>query len=141
MADKPRALIDLNIILDVVQHRVPHYQTSAAIVDAVVRDEVIGMLAAHSITTLFYLISLHQNHQIATTLLNQLLNAFSIAAVDEQVIRDALALNWKDFEDAVQMAAAVNAGAGYLVTRNPKDFEIELIPVLQPGALLSLLAA
>jgi hypothetical protein len=46
---------------------------------------------------------------------------------------------WKDFEDAGQMAAAVHANVNYLVTRNPRDFQDELIPVIQPAALLALL--
>ncbi|NJN97319.1 MAG: PIN domain-containing protein [Anaerolineales bacterium] len=45
---------------------------------------------------------------------------------------------WKDFDDAVQMAAALNAQAHYLVTCNPKDFKDELVSVLQPGDLLAL---
>jgi hypothetical protein len=36
------------------------------------------------------------------------------------------------------MAAAFNAGADYLVTRNPKDFKDELVSVLQPGDFLAL---
>lgn len=139
MAPKPRALVDLNIVLDFLQRRQSHYQISATLLDTIAREAAIGLLAAHSITTLFYLINLHQSHQVTTSTLNQLLNTFSVATINEQVIRDALALNWKDFEDAVQMAAAVNASADYLVTRNQKNFELELIPVLQPGAFLSLL--
>ncbi len=61
-----------------------------------------------------------------------------MAAVDQQVILKALTLGWKDFEDAVQMAAAFNAQVDYLVTRNPNDFKDELVRVLQPGDLMAL---
>jgi hypothetical protein len=36
------------------------------------------------------------------------------------------------------MAAAVQAGSQYLVTRNPRDYKIGLLPVLQPAELLAL---
>jgi hypothetical protein len=52
-----------------------------------------------------------------------------------------MTLGWKDFEDAVQMAAAFNAQAQYLITRNPKDFEDRLVRVLQPGDLLALFSS
>ena len=41
----------------------------------------------------------------------------SVAAVDQAVIEGALNLPYRDFEDAVQMAAALYNGAEYLVTR------------------------
>jgi len=50
-------------------------------------------------------------------------------------------LGWSDFEDAVQIAAAYRAGADYLNTRKPKDFEGGLIDVVQPGEFLALLRA
>lgn len=48
-------------------------------------------------------------------------------------------LPYVDFEDAVQMMAAVQAGAQYLVTRNVQDYRASPLPVLQPAELLALL--
>ena len=45
-------MVDLNVILDVIQHREPHYGDSARVVDAVVRNWVEGIIASHSVTTL-----------------------------------------------------------------------------------------
>ena len=78
------------------------------------------------------------NPQQANLTVAKLVQVFNVAAVDQNVILKALALGWKDFEDAVQMVAALNAQANYLVTRNPKDFKDALVPVVQPGDLLAL---
>jgi hypothetical protein len=43
-----------------------------------------------------------------------------------------------DFEDAVQMMAAVQADAQYLVTRNVQDYKAGPLPALQPVELLAL---
>jgi hypothetical protein len=139
MVSKPTILVDLNVIVDVVQHRQPFYEESARIVDAVVRQQAVGWLAAHSITTLFYVISRVRNRQTAVTAIMGLLDVFTVAAVDDQVIRKAISWGWPDFEDAVQMAAAVNAQANYLITRNPRDFQSGILPVVQPAAFLTLL--
>ncbi|MFQ5400798.1 MAG: PIN domain-containing protein [Anaerolineae bacterium] len=140
MADKLCVVVDLSVVLDVIQQRAAHYTDSARILDAVVREEIKGVLAAHSITTLFYVITRWQNRKVAVTALTGLLDVFTIAAVDNQVIRKALSWGWKDLEDAVQMAAALAAGVDYIITRNKKDFQAQPVPVLAPVGLLALLA-
>jgi hypothetical protein len=139
MANKPAILVDLNVIVDVIQQRQPFYEESARVVDAVVRGQAVGWLAAHSITTLFYVINRVRNRETAVTAITGLLDVFTVAAVDDQVIRQALAWGWPDFEDAVQMAAAVQAQADYLITRNSRDFQSGILPVVQPAAFLTLL--
>lgn len=137
---KLRVLVDLNVVIDVAQNRQPFYDESARTLDAIVRQEADGWLAAHSITTLFYLTTRLRNRETAAAIVTQLLDVFTVAAVDENVIRQALSWGWQDFEDAVQMAAAIQVHADYLVTRNPRDFPRGLLPVIQPAAFLALLA-
>ena len=139
MANNLSILVDLNVIIDVVQHRQPFYRESARVLDAVVRKEATGLVAAHSITTLFYVISRLRDRNTAVSAITNLLTAFTVATVDDQVIRLAMSWGWSDFEDAVQMAAAAQAGADYLITRNPRDFKGGTIPVVQPAAFLTLL--
>lgn len=139
MANKLAILVDLNVIVDVVQHRQPFYEESARVLDVVVRKQATGWLAAHSITTLFYVINRLRNRETAVTVVTSLLEVFAVATVDDQVIRQALSWAWSDFEDAVQMAAATHAGANYLVTRSPRDFQSGFVPVVKPAAFLTLL--
>jgi predicted nucleic acid-binding protein len=134
-------LVDLNLVLDVLEKRQPHLVNSAAVWKAVETGQVQGFLAAHTITTLFYLTTRQVGWQMATFSLVQVLKVFAIAAVDENVIGQALSLGWKDFEDAEQMTAALNANLDYVITRNPKDFETQPIPVLEPAVFLALLSA
>ena len=139
MAANLRILVDLNVIMDVVQRRQPHYEDSALVLDAVARVQVSGFLAAHSLTTLFYVVNRVRSREVAVTTLTELLEVFSVAPVDDAVIRKAISWGWTDFEDAVQMAAALGAGADYLVTRNSRDFHDGLVPVIEPAAFLALL--
>jgi predicted nucleic acid-binding protein len=141
MAHKLQILVDLNVIVDVIQERQPFYTDSAHILDAVANRVVEGYMAAHTVTTLFYITARFADRQTAAIALSRLLNFFRVAQVDDQVIRNALAWNWKDFEDAVQMAAALNANLDYVITRNPKDFETQPVPVLEPAVFLTLLPA
>ena len=134
-------LVDLNVVLDVLQKRKPHYDASAKVWAAVEEGRLDGSVAAHSVTTLFYLLSRHLGWTEAMAAIRDLVAVFSVAKVDEAVIRDALSYGWKDFEDAVQMAAAADLEAGFLVTRNPRDFKAGPVAVLEPAELPAILQA
>ena len=56
MASKPSILIDLNVLLDVLHKHEPFYKASAELLADVETGRVEGFIAAHSLTTLFYLI-------------------------------------------------------------------------------------
>jgi predicted nucleic acid-binding protein len=132
-------LLDVNVILDVLGRREPHYEAAAELWSAIEAGEATGLIAAHTVTTLYYLLQRHANSRQATAAVRDLMRVFSVAAVDEAVLSEALGLKWEDFEDAVQMAAAARAGAEYLITRNPGDFEGGTVPVLGPGEFTILL--
>lgn len=134
-------LVDLNVVLDVLQKREPHFPSSARVWAAVETGTIRGFLAAHSVTTLFYLLQRRLSQAAAAAVIEDLLAVFAIAPVDESILRLALSYRYKDLEDAVQMAAAVRCGADYLITRNPKDFSPGAVTVLQPAELAAILGA
>ena len=139
MAAELKILIDLNVILDVLQRREPFYAMSARVLAAAERGVLEGWVAAHSLTTLFYLLARYQSAEQARVALTDLLTFLSVAAIDHMVIEQALNLPYPDFEDAVQMMAAVRSGVRYLITRNVRDYDMGPLPVLQPVELLALL--
>lgn len=139
MATRHRVLIDLNLILDVLQQREPFYLLSARVLAAAETGLIEGYVAAHTLTTLFYLIAKDQSPETARVSLTELLQFLAVAAVDQDTIEQALTLPYKDFEDAVQMTSAVQVGAQYLVTRDVRDYKAGPLAVIQPAELLALL--
>jgi predicted nucleic acid-binding protein len=137
MVDKPTVLIDLNIVLDVLQKREPFYSASANLLAAVESGRVQGYIAAHSITTLFYLIQKGKSSAEARAAITNILQFIRIAKVDQNTIEQALNLDYHDFEDAVQMISALQCKANCLITRNIKDYQPALLPVVQPVDFLS----
>ena len=138
MAAKLQVLIDLDVLLDVLQMRAPFYTVSARVLAFVETGRIEGWVAAHSLTTLFYLYAKHESAEQARVKLGELLSILPVAAVDRAVIEQALSLPYRDFEDAVQMAAAVKAGAQYVITRNVPDYTGGPLPALEPAELLTL---
>jgi predicted nucleic acid-binding protein len=139
MARKPAILIDLNILLDVLQKREPFYDASAGILAAVETGRVQGYMAAHSLTTLFYLVQKDKSSAEARATITNLLQFIQVAPVDQGTIEQALNLDYRDFEDAVQMISAVQCKVDCLVTRNVKDYQPALLPVVKPVDFLGTL--
>jgi predicted nucleic acid-binding protein len=133
-----KVLFDLNIILDVLQKRLPYFVDSAQALALAESGAIEGYLAAHSWTTLFYLYARDQSADQARVRLTELLQFLTVAPVDQQVVEQALNLPYQDYEDAVQMMAAIRCGANYLVTRNVADFAAGPLSVLKPVELLSI---
>jgi predicted nucleic acid-binding protein len=139
MANKLVVLIDINILLDVLQKRDPFYETSAALLAAVETGRVKGFVAAHTITTLFYLVKKDRSAAEARAVVTNLLQFLKIAPVDQGTIEQALSLDYADYEDAVQMISAVQCKADCLITRNVRDYQPALLSVLQPVEFLATL--
>ena len=99
-----------------------------------------GLVAAHTITTLHFLLSKHLGKAKVRRVLTDLLHIVRVVPVDEDRIRHALALNWTDFEDAVQAACAEKAEAEYLVTRDKRGFKKSPVKAVTPAELLALVS-
>lgn len=137
MPAKPVLLFDINVLLDVLQMRQPFYETSAQLLALAETGQVKGYLSSHSVTTLFYLIRKERGNSEAKALITSMLQILKVAGVNEDTIGQALNLDYQDFEDAVQMICASQLKADCLVTRNVKDFQPGLVPVLQPVEFLA----
>jgi predicted nucleic acid-binding protein len=134
-----RILFDTNVVLDVLLDRQPHAEASASIWAAVETGAAEGMLAAHAVTTIHYLVLRERGNARAKRIVSAILRVFKIAPVDGEVVQEALHLPFSDFEDAVTAAAARLAGCDYIVTRDPKRFRNSPIRALAPEAVMPLL--
>jgi len=134
-----RVLIDVNVVLDVLADREPFAEDSAAVLGEVEAGNLDGYLAAHTVTTLHFLLAKHLGRARTRRALSDLLSLVRLVPVDEDRIHHALAANWKDFEDAVQAACAEKEGVDYLVTHNKSDFRKSAIKAVTPAELLALL--
>ena len=132
-ARERQVLYDTNVLLDVLLHREPHFRQSAAVLDLVSQGKAAGCVAGHAVPTLWYLLRREVGAEESLERLSRLLGRVTVAAVSDGAVRSALAAGFGDFEDAVTHAAAVEAGADLIVTRNAADFAAATLPVLPPA--------
>ena len=134
-----KAMLDLNVLLDVIQNRQPHYLDSATVVSAARSREFVATIPVHAVTTIFYIISRISDRQTAEQTIDWLLQYFEVAAADKGVLVQARSLPMRDFEDAVVASAAHACRCDRIITRNVADFVGSPVDALSPSNFLRLL--
>jgi predicted nucleic acid-binding protein len=134
-----KILIDTNVALDVLMKR-QSFLASGIQVLGLSKLGIEVFLSASAITDIYYIISRTLNSKKnAMSLLKNLLATVDVAAITGNEIRQAVSLDWDDFEDAVQYAVGESIAVNYIVTRNKADFSSSSLPIVSPDELLALL--
>ena len=134
-----RMLLDINVVLDVLSAREPFAREASSVLGRVEVRAAVGLIAAHTVTTLHFMLAKHLGKARARRALADLLHIVQVVAVDEDVIRRAMALDWPDFEDAVQAVCAEQGSAAYVVTRDKRGFRKSAVKPVTPAELLAIL--
>ena len=132
-----KALLDTNVILDVLLKRAPHFSESAAVWAAIEEGRAEGCTPARAITTIHYIARKVSTAQAATETVRLILEVLEVAGVSGDVIHEAIQLDWPDFEDAVTASAALEAGCDLIVTRDTAGFAGSKVKAMTPRAALT----
>ncbi len=136
-----RALIDTNILADVLLGRDPYYDIAYNILALCASKKVSGYIAAHSIPNLFYILRNSMSKEERRVALKDICQIVKVEGIDSFKILSALDNgDFSDFEDCLQEECAVSVSADYIVTRNPKDFALSRVPAILPNEFLEKLA-
>lgn len=114
----------------------PHAEAAASLWAAVEAGEGEGLLAAHAVTTLYYLATRSGGRAFGDRGVADVLSVFSVAPVDAPVLAEALRMGRDDSEDAVCAASARSAGCDMIATRDPRGFRKSTCPALAPKEAL-----
>lgn len=136
-----QVLLDTNVMLDALLQRAPWHVDADAILRAAAGGQVACAAASLSLANVFYVIRRLEGAAKARAAVRICLRAFDFLPVDAQTLTAADALPGTDFEDNIQIAAAVQANLAAIVTRDPAGFAASPIPVLSPTDLLKQLAS
>jgi predicted nucleic acid-binding protein len=130
-----RVFIDTNVVLDFLQDREPFVEDAAKLFEKIDAGEVEGFIAATTVTNIYYIVRKAAGVVAAQDAIAQILMDLHICAVDRGILEQAIALNFQDFEDAVQCACAMAHGVDTIVTRDASGFVSAGISVVSPGEL------
>jgi hypothetical protein len=110
----------------------PHAAEAARVLGLVQSGKAEGLVAWHTISNLYYLLSAGHDRKKALEFIRDLARLVEVASADDEVLNVALSLQMRDFEDAMQVACALAGGAEAIVTRNPRDFRASPIRAIAP---------
>ena len=136
-----RALVDANVILDVLLARQPWLADAAALWQAHEDGRLDGSIAATTLTNMFYIVRRNAGLERAHQSVRICLPTFEILAVDRGTLAHAATLWGNDFEDNVLLACAMRAGVDMIVTRDAAGFRGAPVAVLTPAEALARLGA
>jgi len=135
-----RVLIDTNIILDVLLNRREFLEDSSAVVKLLLERKYRGFVAATTLTNVYYIVHrATKRTDEAMTAVNKTLQWCEVAPVNRRVLDVARSSGMKDFEDAVQVAAAQDFGIDIVVTRDKAGFGDSGLQVYSPEEFLETL--
>jgi len=125
-------LIDTDILIDIALKRTPFYEYSAKMIDSIENKKIKGFIAWHSISNFYYLTAANSSNDKAKEFIKDLLDFIKVAVTDTGSALKALQLNVPDFEDALQISAALSCNADFIITRNIKHYKNSPITAITP---------
>lgn|SRR5262249_19104560 len=129
-------LVDTDILIDVALDRRPHAAPAGELLDTLERRQATGFIAWHSIANFHYLVVSAKGSSATNGFLLDLLRFVQVAPTSTESVRYAASLPMRDFEDALQAAAAVACGANRVATRNVRDYARSPVRATTPTILL-----
>lgn len=132
-----KLLIDANIILDVLQNREPHIQTSSIIWKLCETEKAEGYVSALTFANLVYVMRKELEPERIEEILHTLSLIFNFVDLSAADLIHAVELRWNDFEDAVQSVTAERIHADYIITRNIRDFARSKVMAFTPSELIA----
>jgi len=129
-----RALVDTNIILDVLFEREEFLEPARIIWKASESGRFDCYISAVTPITIFY-VARRQIKSVkrARDLTADVLNVFRVCTLTESMLISAIGLPLEDYEDAVQSISALADGLDFIITRDIKDFANSPIRAITPA--------
>jgi predicted nucleic acid-binding protein len=125
-----KALIDTNVLIDVIQEREPFYLDSKKVLRLVAERKIEGYVSVQSLKDIYYVTESSKMMKDPFKPIEQISFFFNIIDVSGEDSISALTSDVKDYEDALLGFSAMRNGIKTIITRNKKDFsELEMVVV------------
>ena len=139
-----RAIIDTNIIIDVLQEREPRCEAGKKIFLAIARKEFIGCITAKQTADIHYITrkQFKGERNVDAKARHVLANIFTLFEIIDTLASDcinALVISNDDYEDSILIATAKRTNIDCIVTANPKDFRSSPVKVYDQNDFLCML--
>ena len=129
-------LVDTDVLIDMALDRGEHALPAGALLDALEQRPGIGFVAWHTVSNFYYLVAPVRGKNRTKEFVTDLTQFIRVSPTATDDLRFAAQLDMKDFEDAMQVAAAVACHADVIATRNTRDYSRSPIRAETPRVVL-----
>lgn len=125
-----KLLIDSDILIDFALQRRPFQENAASVIRWCGEHRGSAFIAPHTISNAYYIIRKNLTENRSIQFIHRLISLTQVMPLENIDIASALILDLPEFEDALQVAAALRCKADYIITRNLADFEGSPVPAV-----------
>ena len=129
-------LIDTNVLVDFALDREEFAPVAETLLNRIEQTSTTAFVAWHTVATFYFLVQRETNRTTARAFVERLTNFLTVVSTGHAELDYALSLPMRDFEDAMQVAAAQAAGARHIITRDVGDFTNSPISAILPEQAL-----
>lgn len=129
-------LLDTNIILDLLGHRMPFYTGAAKLFSLADKKKLKLSVSSLCIADAHYILSKQHPEMEVRNILRKFKVLVNVLPLDDKITDLALNSDFRDFEDGIQYYTAIENGQDIIITRNQQDFKESKIPVLTAGEFI-----
>ena len=132
-----KIFVDANVIIDYLVDRMPFADDAEAVIDACVQDGNEGAFTGLTACNAVYVIGKSIGQHSAELLVKEVSAFMELLPIRPKDISVNLGADHPDFEDALQIAAALAWGADVIVTHDKDGFADSPVKVLAPAEFLN----
>ncbi len=129
-------LLDTNIVLDLLAHRMPFYTEAAKLFSLADKKKIVLSVSALCLADINYILSKQIPEMEVRKILRKFKVLVSVLPLDDKITDLALNSEFRDFEDAIQYFTAIENDQDLIITRNQPDFKESKIPVMTAGEFI-----
>lgn len=131
-----KIFVDNDVIIDFLTKREPFFEEIKSIFQLAMEGTIKIHISSVTIVNVNCIIGRLESKHIALRKVEKLVEVINILNVSDATIKKALTSNFKDFEDAVQNACAIESKIDTLITRNVKDYRQSTLSIMTPKEFL-----
>lgn len=124
--------LDTNVALDFLLKREGFFVAARNVIALCLNRGYQIYISSVSFANISYLARKGCDGMSVNELLASLRAMLLVTTCDQNTVDQSIAINPKDFEDAMQYFSAETKQCDYIISRNVKDFPVLNIPVLTP---------
>ena len=129
-------LIDTNVLADFALDREDFSPVAEELLNRIEQTSTNAFVAWHTVATFHFLVTRETDRATARACVVRLTSFLTVVTTGHAELDYALSLPMRDFEDAMQVAAAQAAGVQHIITRDIRDFTNSPIPAITPEQAL-----